>query len=142
MNDVKLITQEAAADRISPDPVLQLELFPRTFGGTAWLPELPVECTPSREFVLPPSTPGGHNDRRAGRHLCLRAAGNSTQDGEVVSAPIPDSEAARGPFADWAGRIAPAATGHDRLPWAPKRVTCGNGRSLTPNCRRQRSPRG
>ena len=47
-----------------------------------------------------------------------------------------DSEAARGPFADWADGVSSrAAIGHDRLPWAPKPVTCGNGRSRTPNCR-------
>jgi hypothetical protein len=46
---------ETGADR-SPEPV-QLELFPRAFGGTAWLPESPVERAPDREFCLPSSTP-------------------------------------------------------------------------------------
>jgi hypothetical protein len=60
MNNVKSQPQhpptETATDPFSSEPV-QLELFPRTFGGTAWLPESPIEQAPSREFCLPPSTP-------------------------------------------------------------------------------------
>ena len=45
-------------------------------------------------------------------------------------------------FAHWAALYRRKAIGHDRFPWAAKRVTCGTGRSLTPNCRSKRSPRG
>jgi hypothetical protein len=77
MNEFKSENQhppsETIGDRVSSAPV-QLELFPRAFGGTAWLPESPVERTPSREFCLPSLTPSAATTADAGDQLALHTS--------------------------------------------------------------------
>jgi hypothetical protein len=72
---------EAAADSFSSEPV-QLELFPRAFGGTAWLPESQIESAPSREFCLPSSTPSAATTSDTVDHLALHTSE------ETLAAPI------------------------------------------------------
>jgi hypothetical protein len=94
MNDFKSETErrpsETAADRVSSEPV-QLELFPRAFGGTAWLPESPVEHTPSREFCLPPSTPSAATTVDAADHLALHTSEETFATPDKLEVPSSDA---------------------------------------------------
>jgi len=93
MNAVTSETQhppsETSADR-SPEPV-QLELFPRAFGGTAWLPESPVERSPSREFCLPSSMPSAATTADAIDHLALHRSGETSATPDKPEVPSSDA---------------------------------------------------
>ena len=93
MNEFKPENQhpppEAAADSFSSEPV-QLELFPRAFGGTAWLPESQIESAPSREFCLPSSTPSAATAADAG-DLAMHGSGETFATPDKPEVPSSDA---------------------------------------------------